>query len=128
MGNISANHGHRSGRPHNELNTIQFMNMVIQMTTGLGTNLFPTYGWLGFFPAITGRVAIEHLANPAFRNKLLGMANTSEKVHDMAGHKSDPGFFTSSHHLITVCIRKGYGLFTKDILAITSGSQNRLLM
>ena len=128
MGHIAAGHGHLCGRAHEELDAVQFMDVVVQVAAGLGTDFLPADGLLFLLPTVSGGVAVQHLSDFTFVDQPLGMAHAPEEVHHMACHENHMVLFRSSYHFVAVGIVQGNRLFTEHMFAVFCSRNHRVLV
>ena len=128
MGHIAAYHRNLGGGTHEELDTVQLVDMMIEVAAGLGPDLFPTNRGLLLLPAVPGGMTVEDLSDLAFGNELLGPANGAEEVHHVPRHENHAILLRGAYHLVTVGITQGDGLFTENVFFVPGSTENRLLM
>ena len=73
-------------------------------------------------------MAVQHPADDSVINHLFRCADTFEEIHYMACHKSNIVGNACLHHLHTVLIGQGNGLFTEYMYPVLRGLDDRFLV
>lgn len=107
---------------HDELDTVQLVDVVVEVAAGLGPDLLPADGLLLLPPAVAGGVAVEDLVDAFLIDHLLGQAHAVDEVHHVAGHEGDAVLLGGLHHLIAVLVGEGDGPLTEDVLVVPGGT------
>ena len=113
---------------HDKLNTIQFVNVVVEVSSRFFPDFFPGNGFLHVLPTVSGRMTVENLSDFSCINQFFCVMHTIKEIHDVSRHENYMIFFTGFYHLITVRVGEGDRLFTKNILSVLRCQNHRLFM
>ena len=125
VGDISADHDGLCGRAHDELDAIEFVDVVVEVPTGLLADLLPADLRLRLLPPVPRGMGIEDATNLALLDVLLSDAHAMEEVHDVACHEDDTVLLSRPDHLVTVLVAQCDRLLAEDMLLVPGRTDHR---